>query len=105
MTYPTIDMKLTGQNIRSLLWERGLTVRNVQEFLGLSTPQSIYHWLDGSSMPTLDHLYALSELLCMPMDELIRGNRTYQNPYGRLGQRSRLVLYCEKFQQLTRKAG
>ena len=105
MTYPTIDMKLTGQNIRSLLWERGLTVRNVQEFLGLSTPQSIYHWLDGRSMPTLDHLYALSELLCMPMDELIRGNRTYKNTYGHLGQRSRLVLYCEKFQQLMRKAG
>lgn len=24
--------------------------------------QGIYHWLDGASMPTVDNLYALSEL-------------------------------------------
>ena len=31
-------------------------------------------------MPTVDNLYALSELLQIPVDYLIVGNRTYQIP-------------------------
>ena len=39
-----------------------LTVKAVQQFLGLGSAQSIYHWLNGISLPTIDNLYALSEL-------------------------------------------
>ena len=33
--------------------------------------------MDGKSMPTIDNLYALSELLQVPMDMLVVGNRRY----------------------------
>lgn len=75
--FPVVDMKKTGLNIKRIMQEKGFTVRDIQQFLELETPQSIYHWFAGISMPTLDHLYALSELLRMPVDALLIGNRKY----------------------------
>lgn len=74
---PTIDKVKTGQQIRLLMEKRGVTVRDVKNALSLACVQSVYHWLDGQSMPTLDNLYALSELLKVPMDMLVCGNRRY----------------------------
>ena len=68
--YPVIDMVRTGQNIKRIMQFKGLTVKDVQEFLELSTPQSIYHWFDGRNLPTIDNLYALSELFHVSMDFL-----------------------------------
>ena len=72
---PKIDMYETGQNIKRIMFEQGMTVKDIQEYLGLAAPQSIYHWFDGRSLPAVDNLYALSELFCMPMDMLVRGDR------------------------------
>ena len=58
-----IDKVRTGQQIRLLMEKRGVTVRDVKNALSLACVQSVYHWLDGQSMPTLDNLYALSDLL------------------------------------------
>ena len=55
-----------------------LTVKDIQEFLELSTPQSIYHWFDGRNLPTLDNLYALSDLFQLPVDALLIGNREFE---------------------------
>ena len=73
----TIDKAKTGQQIRLLMDKRGVTVRDVKNALSLACVQSVYHWLDGQSMPTLDNLYALSDLLKVPMDMLVCGNRRY----------------------------
>lgn len=75
--YPVLDMVKTGQNIKRIMQARGLTVKDVQGFLELGTPQGIYHWFDGKSIPSLDNLYALSELFRLPMDALLIGNRKY----------------------------
>ncbi len=75
MDFPKIDVYKTGQNIRRIMIRQGLTVKDIQKYLGLSAPQSIYHWFDGRSMPTVDNLYALSALFGMPVDMLLRGNR------------------------------
>ena len=37
--------------------------------------QSVYRWIDGVNMPTIDNLYALSALFQLPIDEIVRGNR------------------------------
>ena len=71
----TIDKVKTGRQIRLLMEQRGINVKDVKTTLSLGCVQSIYHWLDGQSMPTLDNLYALSELLKVPMDMLVCGNR------------------------------
>ena len=74
--YPVIDKRETGINIRRIMDQHKLTVKDVQQFLGLGSAQSVYHWLNGISLPTIDHLYALSELFQVPMDDLICGSRT-----------------------------
>lgn len=76
--YPVIDMAGTGQNIKRIMRLKSLTVRDIQEFLELSTPQSIYHWFDGRNLPTIDNLYALSELFQLPVDEMLVGNRKFE---------------------------
>lgn len=95
-----IDKVKTGQQIRLLMEKRGVTVRDVKNALSLACVQSVYHWLDGQSMPTLDNLYALSDLLKVPMDMLVYGNRHYDPnkniPEGaeRLFRYYRLIQEC-----------
>ena len=69
--FPTIDKQRTGQRIRMLMKQQNITVKQIQEYLNLSCVQGIYHWLDGTSMPTVDNLYALSELFEVPMDYIM----------------------------------
>ena len=52
--FPIIDKRKTGINIRRIMDMRGLTVKDVQEYLELGSVQSIYHWINGISMPTID---------------------------------------------------
>ena len=95
-----IDKVRTGQQILLLMEKRGVTVRDVKNALSLACVQSVYHWLDGQSMPTLDNLYALSDLLEVPMDMLVCGNRRYDPgkniPEGaeRLFRYYRLIQEC-----------
>lgn len=95
-----IDKVRTGQQIRLLMEKRGVTVRDVKNALSLACVQSVYHWLDGQSMPTLDNLYTLSDLLKVPMDMLVCGNRRYDPgkniPEGaeRLFRYYRLIQEC-----------
>ena len=69
--YPVIDLVATGNNIKRLRLERGLTVRDLQSYFGFEEPQAIYKWQKGQSLPTVDNLYALGSLLGVSMDELI----------------------------------
>ena len=72
---PKINRKETGINLRRIMDRRGLTVKDIQQYLGLDSVQSIYHWLNGLSMPTLDNLYSLSALFQVTLDELVCGDR------------------------------
>jgi transcriptional regulator with XRE-family HTH domain len=100
--YPVIDIAETGKNIKHIMQQKSFTVKDVQEFLELSTPQSIYHWFDGRNLPTIDNLYALSELFNLPVDALLVGNRKYE--CGCQDDMSkRVLLYFEKLNEL--KAG
>ena len=72
---PTIDMKATGIRLKRIMKMYGFSVKDVQQYLNLGSVQSIYHWLNGQSMPTIDNLYALSELFQIPIDAMVCGNR------------------------------
>ena len=57
--FPVIDLAATGNNIRRLRIERGLTVRDIQSYFGFEEPRAVYKWQNGESLPTVDNLYAL----------------------------------------------
>ena len=44
---PGIDMTATGINITRMRNAAGLTVKDVQDVFGFSTPQAIYKWRSG----------------------------------------------------------
>lgn len=69
--YPAIDMKATGENLRTIMIARGFRVRDLQEFLSLEYPQAIYKWFWGASLPTVDNLLALAKLFQVPMEDLL----------------------------------
>ena len=94
--YPVIELYETGQNIKNRILLEGLTVKDVQDYLELGTPQSIYHWFDGRNLPTLDNLYALSELLRVPMDLLVKGNRKHDLVPCKDATFQRIFIYYEK---------
>ena len=73
--FPLINKRETGVNLRRIMDMRGITPKDVQEYLGLGCVQSVYRWTDGVNMPTIDNLYALSQLLQVPIDTIVRGNK------------------------------
>ena len=73
--FPMLNKEKTGKRLSELFQLQGITVKQVQEYLGLSCVQSVYHWLEGNSIPSVDNLYALSELLAVPIDAMLCGNR------------------------------
>ena len=69
--YPEIDIKKTGEKIRQLCKERKLMVTDLQEYLFIGSNQAVYNWFNGRSLPQIETLFALAELLEVSMDELI----------------------------------
>ena len=71
MLVPVVDVKLTGQNIASLRTQRGISVRDLQLMLGFTTPQSIYKWQRGETLPTIENLAALACVLGVTIDAIV----------------------------------
>ncbi|MDD6590173.1 MAG: helix-turn-helix transcriptional regulator [Anaerobutyricum hallii] len=76
--FPKINQRETGKRISLFMQEQGLSAKEVQQFMGLASPQSVYFWIKGRNLPSIDHMYALSELFQVPIDAILSGNREYQ---------------------------
>ena len=82
--FPTINLSATGMNIQRLRKSRGLSVKDLQEFFGFEAPQAIYKWQSGASLPSVDNLLALSQILEVPMERILVKNElpTPKEPDG-----------------------
>ena len=49
----------------------GLSVREMQNIFGFTTPQAIYKWQHGTAMPTIDNLVVLAAVLDVTIDEIL----------------------------------
>ncbi len=68
---PSIDMAATGMNIAQLRQRSGMTVQDLQRIFGFSTPQAIYKWQRGTTMPTLDNLIVLAAIFGTTLDAIV----------------------------------
>ena len=105
ITYPNIDMRQSGMKLKHLLESAGYTPRMIQEYLHLSCVQPIYRWYKGQILPSVDHLFMLSELLNVHMEDLlvkkIPISIIYEIEPRRLyAEQERLMLYYKKISQL-----
>ena len=70
-TWPVIDMTATGMNILRMRQNAGLTVKDLQDIFGFSTPQAIYKWQRGTAMPTVDNLVVLAAVFGVTIDDIL----------------------------------
>jgi len=69
--YPVINVPETAENLRHLLDEKHISVRQVAEYMGFEQPQAVYKWLSGKSLPTVDNLVALSWYLDISVESIL----------------------------------
>ena len=68
---PVIDLIETGKNIKRIREASGISVRDIQNILGFTNPQSIYKWQNGECLPTIDNLVILAAVLGVTVDEIL----------------------------------
>ncbi len=69
--YPVIDIVATGRRIDQLRREKDLTVKDLQKALGFSSPQAIYNWIWGASLPSVDSLVILAAVFEVKVDDIL----------------------------------
>lgn len=70
-TIPTIDMIKTGENITRLRESCGLSVKELQNIFGFTTPQAIYKWQHGTALPLVDNLVVLAAIFNVTIDDIL----------------------------------
>ena len=66
-----LDMEATGKKLRELVESAGYSVRNLRDELETVSLQAIYKWYNGLSLPSVDHLYAISQITGVDIDDIL----------------------------------
>ena len=100
-SYPGLDLKQSGTILRYQIRRSGYSVRDIQNYLVLSCPQPVYRWFQGKTLPSVDHLYALSRLLGVHMEDLLAGPQ--ESPVYReiFGEKQYLFFYLRQLRQAS----
>ena len=72
---PSINLAATGNNITQMRRRAGMTVQDLQNVFGFSSPQAIYKWQRGEAMPTIDNLVILASVFDTTMDAIVIRNQ------------------------------
>lgn len=64
-------MDRTGENIERLRLNSGLSVKEIQNIFGFGTPNAIYKWQRGNSLPTVDNLVVLAKIFKCSIDDIL----------------------------------
>lgn len=86
--FPVIDLVATGNNIRRLRVERGLSVKDLQRFFGFEEPRAVYKWQKGETLPSVDNLYALGFLLGTPLEAILVPRQAHGPAYKEQQEKS-----------------
>ena len=80
----SLDLALTGRQIYNLMIKNGYTVKKLQELLGLACPQSVYKWIHGKTLPSVDNLYRMSKIFHVHIEEMLVENKNnlYDNGFA-----------------------
>lgn len=48
-----------------------MSVKDIQNIFGFSTPQAIYKWQQGTALPSVDNLVVLAVILQVQVDDIL----------------------------------
>jgi transcriptional regulator with XRE-family HTH domain len=68
---PIIDVAATGANIKAMMRTKGFQVADVQARCGFNTPQAIFKWMRGDSVPTIDNMIIIADMFGVTIDQII----------------------------------
>ena len=68
---PTINKIETGKNIKRLMKNAKMGTFELQKYLELTSPSSIYLWLRGEYVPNAESLVKLAYLFNCTVDEIL----------------------------------
>ena len=71
LTMPIVDMKETGNRIKSMIRQKGMKISDIQAIFGFNTPQAIYKWMRGDAMPTIDNIVVLADIFGVEISDII----------------------------------
>ena len=66
-----IDLEATGNNIKHLREDAGLSVKKLADIFEFETVQVIYQWQKGKHLPSLENLFLLSCLFKKDINEIV----------------------------------
>ena len=66
-----IDLEATGNNIKHLREDAGLSVQKLADIFEFETVQVIYQWQKGKHLPSLENLFLLSCLFKKDINEIV----------------------------------
>lgn len=66
-----INMAKTGALIKDAVKASGYTIREIMEITGITTPQTIYKWFRGESIPSVETQIVLCKLFGFQITELL----------------------------------
>ncbi len=71
ISVPVINMIATGKNIEQLRKQNRMSVKELQEIFGFTSPQAIYKWQWGDSLPDIQNLLLMSQMFHTPMENIL----------------------------------
>ena len=66
-----LNVKKTGNNIRKIIYDSGIDIKDIQVACGFTSRNAIYKWMHGTSVPSVDNLLILSCICNTSMDDIV----------------------------------
>lgn len=98
--YPIIDMEKTGEWLRYLCKRKNITVTDIQEKLQIASNQAVYAWFNGKTLPSLNNMLALSDLMGIKINDMVVDN-IHEHPFfrGISSYEKRMAMYYYKIRR------
>lgn len=68
---PTLNVEKTGENIKRLRKQAGLSADELRDILRFSNSTTIYRWERGGNPPGIDNLIILAKVFNVKIDDII----------------------------------
>ena len=68
---PIIDVAATGANIKAMMRSKGFKVADVQARCGFNTPQAVFKWMRGDTVPTIDNMIIIADMFGVTIDQIV----------------------------------
>ena len=66
-----INIEATCKRMDELRQERNLSMKDIQNHFGFTTPNAVYKWMRGEALPCIDNLVILADLYNCKVDDML----------------------------------